>query len=382
VFKKGTALVPTWVAFSVVKLLEDHLPTLVDYQFTAQMEDDLDTISRGEKGPTEYLSRFYFGNGQVGLKPQLKNKVEEIDARGISRIFIGKPDDGEEIYVRVGRYAPFIEQGERRAPLPEDTPPDEVNVETALKLLEQASLSNEPLGICPDTHKPVYLKVGRFGPYVQRGTPDDDEKPQNASLLKGMSPEDIDLKTALKLLSLPRNLGDHPETGQPVMAHNGRFGPYVKSGDETRSLPAETSPLEVSLDEALKLLAQPKTQGRRRGGTPQAIKEFEKSPVTGEPIKLLSGRYGPYVTDGTTNASLPKDRAPEELAFKEALDLLAARAELGPSKKKAARKKKSSAKKKTTAKKTASTKAAKKSGTSSKKAAKKKTSQGSTSRKS
>jgi DNA topoisomerase-1 len=345
VFKKNAALVPTWVAFSVVKLLEDHLARLVDYQFTAQMEDDLDAISRGEREQLDYLRTFYFGNGSPGLKPQLENKVEEIDARGISRILIGTPAGGEPVYVRVGRYSPFLEQGDRTASLADETPPDEVTLEAALKLLDQAALADEPLGTCPVTNKPVYLKVGRFGPYVQRGTPDDDEKPQNASLLKGMTPENVDLETALKLLTLPRNLGDHPQQGQPVMAFNGRFGPYVKCGDETRSLPADLSPLDVTLDQAMHLLAQPKQRGGGRGAArKEPLKIFVESPVTGNKVQLLDGRYGPYLTDGATNASLPKDASIEELTFAEALDLLAARAALGPSKKKRARNPSASAK--------------------------------------
>ncbi len=356
VFKKGGALVPTWVAFSVVQLLEEHLSNLVDYKFTAQMEDDLDAISRGERQGADYLRDFYFGDGSPGLKPQLENKGTEIDARDVSRICIGTPPGGEPVYVRVGRYSPFVEQGDRTASLADDTPPDEVTLEAALALLDQAEQGDEPLGMCPETGKPVFLKVGRFGPYVQHGTPDDGEKPQNASLLKGMKPEDIDLATALKLLSLPRTVGDHPQSGEPVVAHNGRYGPYVKCGDETRSLPADVSPLDVALDQALALLAQPKTRGRGAAKR-EPIKVFDASPVTGNPVQLLDGRYGPYVTDGTTNASLPKSTAVEELTFDEALDLLATRAARGPSKRK-------------TAKKTATKKAAKKKTT--KKAAKKK----------
>jgi DNA topoisomerase-1 len=340
VFKKGGALVPTWVAFSVVQLLESHLANLIDYQFTAQMEDDLDAISRGEREYIDYLKSFYFGNGAAGLKPQLKNKVDEIDARDISRIWIGTPEGGEPVYVRVGRYSPFVEQGDRTASLADETPPDEVTLESALKLLDQAKQGEEPLGIDPETQKPVYLKVGRFGPYVQRGSADDEEKPQNASLLRGMKPEDIDLATAIKLLSLPRNLGPHPQTGADVMAFNGRFGPYVKSGDDTRSLPADVSPLDVTLEQALALLAQPKTHGRGRAAAKrEPLKVFDASPVTGEKVQLLDGRYGPYVSDGVTNASVPKGTSPEELTFEAALDLLAARAALGPPKKKAARKK-------------------------------------------
>lgn len=362
VFKKGTALVPTWTAFAVVKLMETHLTDLVDYQFTAQLEDELDAISRGEAGHIDYLRKFYFGNGQAGLKQQLEHKVGEIDARNISRILIGKPDDGEEVYVRVGRYAPFVEQGERRAPIRDETPPDELTLDVALKLLDQAAHAEEPLGICPETNKPVYLKVGRFGPYVQRGNQEDDEKPQNASLLKGMDPENIDLETALKLLSLPRDVGVDPKTGETITAYNGRFGPYIKAGSETRSLPAGISPLDVTLDEALQLLAQPKKGGR---GGPAAKKEplkvLGESPVTGEPVQLLDGRYGLYVTDGETNASLPKTMTADEVTPEQALTLLAERAALGggkKSKKKSAKKKsvKKKSAKKTTAKKKTATK--------------------------
>src|SRR3954467_9137059 len=339
-FKKGGALVPTWVAFSVVQLLEQHLASLVDYQFTAKMEDDLDAISRGEQEYVEYLTGFYFGNGMPGLKPQLEHKGESIDARDISRIRIGTPEGGEPVYVRVGRYSPFVEQGERTASLPEETPPDEVTLEAALKLLDQAQLGDEPLGMDPESGKPIYLKTGRFGPYVQRGNPDDEEKPQNASLLKGMNPADIDLATALKLLTLPRNLGDHPQLNAPVMAYNGRFGPYIKCVEETRSLPADISPLDVTLEQAVHLLAQPKQRGRGQAAKREPLKVFEPSPITGEKVQLLDGRFGPYVTDGATNASLPRGTAVEELTFNEALDLLAARAALGPPKKKKAAKKK------------------------------------------
>ncbi len=366
VFKKGNALVPTWVAFSVVRLLEEHLPTLVDYDFTAQMEDYLDSISRAEAGHVAYLHEFYYGNGSPGLKKNLENKIKEIDARTVSRFEIGTPESGSDrelIMLRVGRYGPFLEQGERRASLPNDLPPDELTIELALELLEQAKQVEEPLGICPDTHKPVFIKQGRFGPYVQLGSGDDDEKPKNASLLKGMEPSDVNLQVALKLLSLPRALGDHSQSGEPVVAHNGRFGPYVKCGTETRSLPAGVSPLEVTLDKALELLAQPKTGGRGRAAPQEPIKVFDASPVTGQPIKLLEGRYGPYVADGESNASLPKGTAPDALTFDQAVQLLAERAAKGPSTRKAKRggAKKAGAKKATAKKKTGGKRATKKS---------------------
>ena len=361
VFKRGSALVPNWVSFSVSKLLEEHLPQLVNYEFTAKMEDDLDAISRGEAEQQDYLERFYFGNGAPGLKRQLENKNEEIDARSISRFLIGTPtgDAGTEpIYVRVGRYGPFLEQGERRASLPEDMPPDELTVAVAVDLLDKAEVGDEPIGFCPETNRPVFLKTGRFGPYVQLGSVDESEKPKNASLLKGIEPEDVNLDVALKLLSLPRTLGNHPENGHPVVAHNGRFGPYVKCDAETRSLPAELSPIDVTLEQALELLAQPKT--RRGRGTPkEPLKVLDTSPVTNEPIKLLDGRYGPYVTDGESNASLPKGTSPEDLTFDQAVQLLAERAKKAPAKKKKAKaSKKKKATKKTT-KKAAKKKAAK-----------------------
>ncbi|MBN1851478.1 MAG: type I DNA topoisomerase [Pirellulales bacterium] len=338
VFKKANTLVPTWVAFSVIKLLEEHLASLVDYQFTAQMEDDLDTISRGEQEHVEYLHRFYYGNQRPGLKKQLDHKVEEIDAREVGRILIGRPDDGEPIFVRVGRYSPFLEQGDRTASIPENMPPDEVTLDWALEMLDQAAQGDEPLGICPQTNQPIFLKVGRFGPYVQRGRPDGDEKPKNASLLKGMNPDELDLETAIRLLSLPRDLGNHPTEGKPIRAYNGRYGPYIQCGDATRSLPPEMSPLDVTFDQAVQLLAQPKRQGRA-ATKKEPLQIFENSPVTGQPVQLLDGRYGPYVTDGTTNASVPKGTAPAQISFEQALDLLAIRASKGPASRTRAKKK-------------------------------------------
>ncbi len=331
VFKKNSSLVPTWVAFSVIRLLTEHLPNLVDYQFTAQMEDLLDEISRHEKQHVEYLHQFFFGDGEPGLRYQVEAKIKEIDARDVSRFTIGVPPggtDADEIRLRVGKYGPFLEQGARRASLPEGLAPDELTLEKAIELLNRGQQIEEPLGTCPETHKPVFVKQGRFGPYVQLGMTDDAGK-RNASLLPGMEASEVDLRTALQLLALPRTLGHHPQTDAPIVASNGRYGPYVKCGTETRSLPADLSPLTVSLETALDLLAQPKARGRRRTAAQTALREFPASPVTGQAIRLLDGRYGPYVTDGTTNASLPKGTVPDDLTFEQAVQLLAERASRG-----------------------------------------------------
>ena len=372
--KRGNVLVPTWTAFAVSQLLESHLPNLVDYKFTAEMEDELDAISRGEMNYVDYLRTFYFGNEHPGLKQLLADKIDEIDARAVCRISLGKPEgegpEAEEIFVRVGRYGPFLEQGERRASLPDQLAPDELTLKTALEMLGNAEQGDTPLGECPETGKPIFVKVGRFGPYVQRGTTDDDEKPQNASLLKGMEAGDVTLEIAVRLLTLPRTLGAHPQNAEPVMAFNGRYGPYVKWGEETRSLPGEISPLDVTLEQAVELLAQPKMRRGAGGRGKEPAKTFDASPITGQPVRLMSGRYGPYVSDGVTNASLPRSVTVEEVTLEYALNLLAERAAAGPSKKKAARKKaapksakktvKKAAKKKTAKKKTAKTPKAKK----------------------
>jgi DNA topoisomerase-1 len=329
--KRGNVLVPTWTAFAVSQLLEHHLPEIVNYQFTAEMEDELDAISRGEIDHLDYLRRFYFGDGRPGLKRQIQNKADEIDARDVSRIRIGEPAGQAPVYVRVGRYGPFLEQGDRRASLPDGLPPDELTLATALEMLDKAAQSEEPLGLDPQTQEPIYVRVGRFGPYVQRGTAEEGHKPQNVSLLKGMRPEDVTLEVALKLLALPRTLGQHPQTSEPVVVHNGRYGPYVKCGEETRSLADGLSPLDVTLEQCLALLAQPKVGRRGAAASREPVQVFPNSPVTGQPVQVLRGRYGPYVTDGVTNASLPQGAAPEEISLEYALNLLKVRAERGPS---------------------------------------------------
>lgn len=343
VFKKGNALVPTWTAFSVVTLLEKHLGSLVDYTFTAKMEDDLDAISRREAEHLAYLRNFYFGDAKPGLKEQVQEKIEKVDAREVSRFPIGRPDDPEhpeEIVLRVGRFGPFLEQGERRASIPDGMAPDEIDLARAVELLNRAAKDDEPLGICPDTNRPVFLKSGRFGPYVQLGPGETGEEPKNASLLKGMEPSEVSLEIALKLLSLPRTVGQHPQNGEPIVATSGKYGPYIKCGAETRSLPDELSPLEITLDQSLELLAQPKARGRGRAAPREPLKVFPPSPVTNEPIKLLEGRYGPYVADGVTNASLPRGVAPDQVTFEQAVALLAERAAKAPAKKRAAPRKK------------------------------------------
>ncbi len=373
VVKRTNYLVPTWNAFAVVRLMEEHFLNLVDYEFTAQMEDFLDSISRGEADQSKYLNEFYWGNGQAGLKPKLDDKIKVVDAREICTFPIAMQTlvPGESpICVRVGRYGAYLEQGDRRATLREELAPDELNLTMAKELLENSQAAEEPLGLCPETQRPVYIKQGRFGPYVQLGVIDENDKPKNSSLLKGMEPGQVSLDIALKLLSLPRNLGPHPSDGLPIEAFNGKFGPYVKWGTETRSLPSDVSVLDVSMDRALELLNQPKLRGRGRAAPKEPLRVFENSPVTEQPIKLLDGRYGPYLSDGTTNASLPKDVSAEQVTLEFALQLLAQRAAAGGSKKKATKKssvKKTSAKKstpkKSASKKSTAANAAKKSST-------------------
>ena len=382
VFKKGNALVPAWSAFAMVRMMEEHFNELVDYEFTAQMEDSMDAISRREADYVAYLREFYFGSQHKGLKRKLEEKIGEVDARAICSFPLGRSevvssesgDLAEEVAVRVGRYGPYIEQGERKASIPPELPPDELNLEIALKMLDDAEVGEEPLGLDPETAKPIFLKSGRFGPYVQLGEVEEDDKGKKikpsrmASLLKGMEPADVTLETAIKLLSLPRNLGEHLEMKEPVEAFNGRYGPYVKCGSETRSLPEEVSPLDVTLEQAIEYLKQPKTRGRN--STPkEPLKKFEVSPITEKEVRILDGRFGPYITDGATNVTVPKTITIEEITFERALDMLAEKAAKGP------RKKKKSAKKKTAKKKATKKKATKKKTTKKKTTKKKSTEQ-------
>ncbi len=367
ILKKGTALVPTWRAFSVTRLMEQHFSPLVDYEFTAELEDLLDSISRDEVNREEYLKKFYFGDQSddkhnVGLQSRLTAKLEEIDPKETARFSMGMPAEGphrEEVFVRVGKYGPYIEQGERKASIPDGLPPDEMNLAKAMELLESSEVEDEPIGVHPPTEKPIYLKVGRFGPYLQLGEDDDEEK-RNQSILKGMALEDVTVEVACKLLELPRTIGNFPDNDEPIQAFDGRYGPYIKCDKETRSLPTDLSPLDVTLEQAIELLKQPKTRGRRAPKEPLRVYE-DKSPITENEVKILDGRFGPYVTDGETNASLRKGMDPKEMTFEAALDLLAERAAKGPAKKK--KKKKKAAKKKATKKKAAKKKPAKKKAT-------------------
>lgn len=369
-FKKGTALVPTFTAFAVTALLEQHFTNLVDAAFTAQMEEQLDAIARGEGGRIEYLRSFYEGNGNPGLKPLVEQSIEKIDPRTICTIPLGEDTDGVPVEVRVGRYGPFLSCGDDSAPLPDDICPDEVDLAFALERIEAKKRGADPIGSHPDNDEPVYVKTGRFGPYVQLGDGEDGEKPKMVSLLKGMDPENLDLKTALQLLDLPRVVGQDDD-GVDIMAYNGRYGPYIKRGDDTRSLSAEDNLLTLERKRAMELLAQEKP-GRGGRRTPKPIKTFENVPeLEGGNIQLLEGRYGPYVTDGEVNASLPKGANVDELTVTLAIELLEARrAKGGVKKRKKKAAKKPAAKKKTTKK--ATTKAASKKKASKKTASKKK----------
>lgn len=347
-FKKGSALVPSFLAIGVTGLLEGYFSHLVDYEFTAKLEDDLDSISRGELDNLEKLRAFYFGDPSSlkGLKDLVTDGEERIDPREVCGIRLGTDSQGRNLEVRIGRYGPFLSNGEDRAGLPDSLPFDEVTPELAEKLLAEAAKGPESLGNDPVSNLPIYLKKGRFGPYIQLGDSGEGEtKPKMASLLPGMSPDSVTLDIAVKLLELPKQLGINPETDSEVTVANGRFGPYVKCGSESRSIPADESPLELTLERALELLKQPRTNARARN-QPKTLKELGKHPETGEALQIKSGRYGPYVTDGTTNASLQQGADPEALTLEEALALLKARAERGPAKKRTRTTKRASPKKK------------------------------------
>jgi DNA topoisomerase-1 len=359
VWKKGQALVPTSDAFAVVALLERHFSHLVDYEFTARMEDDLDEIAGGRQQREPWLHKFWFGNGQAGVKTLKEKALEEADAEAINTIPIGVDEHGEPIVVRNGRYGPYVKRGEDTASVPEDLPLDELTVERAVEILS-APKGGEPLGTDPVSGLPVYAKSGRFGPYVQLGDADTlppDTKPKMSSLFQTMSLSTITLDEALSVLQLPRVVGDHPEGGE-IVAANGRYGPFLSWKEETRSLDSEEKLLTISVEEAVQVLAQPKQFGRRRAAPQPPLRELGNDPVSGQPVVVKDGRFGPYVTDGETNASLRKGDTVEGVTIERAAELLQIRREAGPAKKRGA--KKAAAPKKATAKKATAKKATKK----------------------
>ncbi|WP_319459775.1 type I DNA topoisomerase [Micromonospora sp. RTP1Z1] len=379
VTKRGQAMIPTFLAFAVIGLMERHYPRLIDYDFTASMENELDEIAGGEHAAVDFLTAFYFGstNGTGdqaiahagGLKKLVTENVSEIDARSVNSIPLFTDDDGREVVVRVGRYGPYLQrtvpgeqpapasgEGEEgggqgdRAPIPEGVAPDELTPEKVHELFLGGG-GERKLGDDPATGEPIVLKSGRFGPYVASGE-------RKSSLLRSQTPDSLTLDEALKLLSLPRLVGVAPD-GVEVFANNGRYGPYVKRGEEFRSLDSEDKMFTVTLDEALALLATPKARQRRAAAPP--LREMGNDPLTEKPLVIKDGRFGPYVTDGETNASLRRAQTPEALTLEEASEMLGEKRAKGPAPKKTAAKKaaakKTAATKSTAAKKTTTAKA-------------------------
>ncbi len=340
VHKKNNALVPTFVALAVVRLLEEHFTTLVDSDFTAQMEEALDAIARGERKSLPYLHAFYFGEqtpngpdaaleksspgrGGVGLKTMLE---VEIDARKASTLSLddNKQPGDKDMVVRIGRYGPYLEQDGKRATLPLDLNPDELTLTRAQELLT-ASNNNAPLGLEPKSGLPIYMKRGRYGPYVQLG--ESDQEPTLKSLPPNATEETFDLPSAILLLSLPREIGLHPESKTPIVADLGRYGPYLRMDKESRTLKQYEQLFHCTLEEALVLFAQPKA--KRWGAT--VLRTIGAHPSSGKDVNLCNGRYGHYVTDGETNASL-RQQNPDTINLEEALELLAQRASVVASK--------------------------------------------------
>ena len=408
VWKKGQALVPSWSAFAVVQLLENHFAAEVDYSFTARMENDLDEIATGSRDRVPFLESFWFGSGDglahrtgggaggdgapagngnghggngsgngaapddggtTGLTALIELAMANADPAVVNAIPLGKDTDGTEIFVRNGRYGPYLKREDETASVPEGLAPDELTIAKALELLA-APKGDEPIGTDPASGLPVYAKSGRFGPYVQLGDAETlpaGEKPKMESLFKDMSLTELTLDEALRLLSLPRTVGTDPATGDEILALNGRYGPYLKKGSDTRSLGSEPELFTVSVDDALRAFAEPKRRGRQAAAPP--LRTLGDDPVSGKPMVVKNGRFGPYVTDGETNASLREREGDtvEGLTDERAAELLQIRRDAGPAKKRGA--KKAAAKKKSTAKKaTASKKATANKATAGKKA--------------
>jgi DNA topoisomerase-1 len=348
VWHKGPALVPSFTAFAVTQLLERHLPELVDYDFTARMEDELDRIAAGQLESVPWLHGFYFGpddgNGgdsklaSAGLQAMLEASNESAAPQEVSRIELPGELDGQRLVVRVGRYGPYLEIGDdsgRRLSVPPDLPPDELTPAKVRELAEQVEVGARELGTDPATGQTVVLKSGRFGPYVQLGEANGNggakgkgrskgaAKPRMASLWPDMSPDALDLEQALMLLSYPREVGTHPETGTEITAHYGRYGPFLKMGDDNRSLDSYEKLADITLDEAVEVFKQPK--GGRRRGAASVLAELGSHPESGAEVQVKDGRWGPYVTDGTVNATIPKGTDPASVTLAQAVELLAAR---------------------------------------------------------
>jgi DNA topoisomerase-1 len=337
VFRQGKALVPSFTAFAVTKLLREHFGDFVESDFTAEMEDDLDEISRGEREWIAFLKQFYYGDRKHrGLLPAVEDGAEKADYPVLD---LGvDQESGETVRVRIGRFGPFVQVAEggpgRTASLPEDVAPADLTVGKALELVRAKAEGPRTLGVDPATGQNVYVMNGRYGAYVQlgetpaaRGKGQKAEKPKRASLQAGMTDSTVTLDDALKLLSLPRIVGIHPDDNEPISTNFGRFGPYVKHGDEFRSLESEDDVFNISFDAALALLRAPKKSRRRPAAQKKVLRELTEN---GSTLKVLAGRYGPYVTDGTTNASIPKTTAPETLTYGQATELLAARRDAAP----------------------------------------------------
>jgi DNA topoisomerase-1 len=327
VWRQGKALVPTFTAFAVTKLLKEHFGALVELGFTGQIEEDLDEISKGERGRDDFLTTFYHGGGGRQW-PGLRALVEQETQIDYPMIELGRhPESGAPVVVRIGKFGPYVQVGEgsdaSNASVPEETPPADLTLERAIELVESRAKGPESLGEDPESKLPIYVMSGRFGPYVQLGeTPEkgSTEKPRRASLTRDDSETSITLERALELLSLPRVVGHDPEHGEDIVANFGRFGPYVKRGSEFRSLGSDAEVFAVTLAEAIELFRQEKPT--RRGATPKVLRDLGAHPESGAALRLLEGRYGPYVTDGTTNASLPKGVTAEDVTLERAIGLL------------------------------------------------------------
>ncbi|TQL01767.1 type I DNA topoisomerase [Cellulomonas sp. SLBN-39] len=365
---RGQALVPTWLAFAVTRLLEENFDRLVDYSFTAEMEEDLDAIAAGQKDRVAWLTEFYFGDRAASATGGLRGIVEnlgEIDAREVNSI-----DIGDGITLRVGRYGPYIEApGEgpdddpRRASVPDDLAPDELTVAKAHELFETQPEGDKVLGTDPTTGTPIVARSGRYGPYVTEVLPEPEldpdlsaaarkralaalPKPRTGSLFKSMSLATVTLDDALRLLSLPRVVGVDPESGAEITAQNGRYGPYLKKGTDSRTLASEEQLFDITLEEALAIYAQPK-RGRGQTATPP-LRELGTDPTSGKPIVVKDGRFGAYVTDGETNRTLPRDVTPESITPEQAVELLAEKRAAGPAKKRTTARKPAAPRKKAT----------------------------------